>query len=152
MFPAPALVSFNRHGGEVIPGFELLMSQSNGTPGTIYYTLDGSDPRLTAISPGVGTSTIFVSENAAKRVLVPIRAISDNWKGGERFNDSAWSACLGSPGGLGYERSSGYADLITFDLEAQMYRKNATCYIRIPFAFRCQLGRLRLYDAEGALR
>jgi len=46
MFPDTALVSFNRHGGEIIPGFELLMSQSNGSPGTIYYTLDGSDPRL----------------------------------------------------------------------------------------------------------
>jgi len=46
MFPDLALVSFNQHGGDVEPGFQLLMSQSNGTPGTIYFMLDGSDPRL----------------------------------------------------------------------------------------------------------
>jgi hypothetical protein len=121
-----------KHGGRISPTDRFSMT---ATTGTIYYTLDGSDPRLLRASPEAGTGTTFVSENAAKRVLVPIRPISDNWKGGESFNDSSWSACVGSPGGLGYERSSGYTDLITLDLEAQMYRKNATCYIRIPFAF-----------------
>lgn len=45
MFPEVALVSFNRHGGEVEPGFRVTMTQGNGTTGTIHYTLDGSDPR-----------------------------------------------------------------------------------------------------------
>ncbi len=44
MFPDPALVSFNQFGGGIVPGFQLLMSQSNGAPGTIYYAL-GTDPR-----------------------------------------------------------------------------------------------------------
>lgn len=44
---------FNQHGGEISPGFRLLMSQDSGNPGTIYYSLDGSDPRLWggAVSP-----------------------------------------------------------------------------------------------------
>lgn len=50
MFPDQALVSFNQAGGDITPGFQLLMSQGDGIPGTIYYTLDGIDPRL----PGGG--------------------------------------------------------------------------------------------------
>ena len=44
MFPDEAIVSFNRHGGHVESGFRLTMTQSNGTPGTIYYAFD-VDPR-----------------------------------------------------------------------------------------------------------
>ncbi|MBI4600958.1 MAG: chitobiase/beta-hexosaminidase C-terminal domain-containing protein, partial [Planctomycetes bacterium] len=64
MFPEAALVSFNQHGGEVPPGFRLLMAQSNGTPGTIHYTLDGSDPRLRggAVNPG---AAVFADDTAA---------------------------------------------------------------------------------------
>jgi len=131
-YPRVEAPAFSHLTAQVNPGFNLTMS---APAGTIYYSLDGSDPRLTAMSPEIGISTTFVSENAAKRVLVPIRPISDSWKGDGIFDDSRWSVCLGGPGGLGYERSSGYTDLITFDLEAQMYRKNATCYIRVPFAF-----------------
>jgi len=125
---------FSQQGGEISAGDTLSMTSLGRSP-QIYYTLDGSDPRLTTVSLPSSISTTLVAENTSKRVFVPVRTVSDNWKGGEPFNDSAWSACLGSPGGLGYERSSGYTDLITFDLEAQMYRNNATCYIRIPFAF-----------------
>ena len=46
---APAPPSFNQQGGSVDPGFTLAMS----SPGTIYYTLDGSDPR--ALAGPVGT-------------------------------------------------------------------------------------------------
>lgn len=45
MFPDLGLVSFNQHGGEVAPGFQVHLTQGNGNAGTIYYTLDGSDPR-----------------------------------------------------------------------------------------------------------
>jgi hypothetical protein len=43
--------------------------------------------------------------------------------------------CTGSPGGVGYERDTGYESLISLDLESQMYGsgKNNTCYIRVPF-------------------
>ena len=46
MFPTEARVSFNQHGGEVESGFEVTMSQSGGTSGTIYFAADGADPRL----------------------------------------------------------------------------------------------------------
>ncbi|MFZ2148458.1 MAG: lamin tail domain-containing protein, partial [Sedimentisphaerales bacterium] len=121
-----------KHGGQILPAHRFSMT---ATTGTIYYTLDGSDPRLPQTSPGISTTTTLVAENAAKRVLVPIRSISNNWKGGGSFNDSSWLTCTGSPGGVGYEAGSGYENFISLDLEGLMYRKNATCYIRIPFAF-----------------
>ena len=83
----------------------------------------------------ITTTTTLVYEQADKRVLVPTGSISDDWKGGGPFNDSAWALCTGGPGGVGYETGSGYQSLITLDTEAQMYGsgKNNTCYIRVPF-------------------
>ena len=46
MFPDEAIISFSEPAGELEPGTDVAMSQSNGTSGTIYYTTDGSDPRL----------------------------------------------------------------------------------------------------------
>ena len=49
MYPAVAdgaeAPGFSQNGGNIQPGFNLVMTNPNG-PGTIYYTLDGSDPRL----------------------------------------------------------------------------------------------------------
>jgi len=130
MFPDTALVSFNEQGGEVIPGFELLMSQNNGTAGTIYYTLDGSDPRVQDMPQQANT---LVPENAGKRAIVPIDTISENWKGGGDFDDSAWLVSTGGTGGVGFERTMGFEDFISLNLLEQMYARNATCYVRIPF-------------------
>ncbi|MCP4607254.1 MAG: hypothetical protein GY845_00875 [Planctomycetes bacterium] len=133
MFPDFALVSFNRHGGQVLPGFKLNMSQSNGTSGTIYYTLDGSEPALQTVQQGTTTSTTLVTESASKRVLVPTRSIGSSWRGGGVFNDSSWILSSGSPGGVGYERSSGYQNYISLNVQAQMYNGNTSCFVRIPF-------------------
>jgi len=118
---------FYKHGGPILKNNMLSIT---ATTGTILYSLDGSDLR----SPGTSQqATTLVPENAEKRVLVPTGPISDNWKGGGIFSDQAWARCTGSPGGVGYERSSGYQQLITLDVQEEMYAKNNTCYIRIPF-------------------
>ncbi len=44
-YPDLDAVEFNKPGGSVIAGFELVMTNPN-TTGTIYYTTDGSDPKL----------------------------------------------------------------------------------------------------------
>jgi hypothetical protein len=44
--------TFNQNGGPVSVGFNLTMTNPNGS-GTIYYTLDGADPRL----PGGSVNT-----------------------------------------------------------------------------------------------
>jgi len=118
-----------QHGGRIPAAHVLSMTAPLGT---IYYSTDGNDPRLPA-QQNIVSNVTLVAENAAKRVIVPSRSISSNWKGGGTFNDSAWTLSTGSPGGIGYERSSGYQNYISLDLEDQMYNGNNTCYIRIPF-------------------
>ena len=106
MFPDMALISFNQHGGEIIPGFELLMSQSNGTPGTIYYTLDGSDPRLwggsinpnAAIFEDATTSMTLISRGSVWRYKDDGSDQGAAWRY-LNFNDDSWAA---GPAQLGY--------------------------------------------------
>jgi hypothetical protein len=126
-----------KHGGYVQSGSQLTMTPANAT---IYYTLDGSDPRLIggsvnpkAVNLQTGTSggqVVLVAESASKRVLVPSAAVSDNWKGGQAFDDSSWTA---GTGGVGYERSSGYETFIGLNMQQQMYNKAIGCFVRIPF-------------------
>jgi hypothetical protein len=78
-----------------------------------------------------------VAEDATKRVLVPKTNIGSGWSSDIHFDDSAWRLCSGAPGGVGYERSSGYENLITLDVGDDMYNggvnPNTSCYIRIVF-------------------
>ncbi|MHC4326307.1 MAG: CotH kinase family protein, partial [Planctomycetota bacterium] len=115
-------------GGQINNDFSLTMSTPTGK---IYYTLDGSDPRS---SDTPQQANALVPESADKRVIVPVGPIGENWKGGGDFDDSAWFSCTGSPGGVGFERTTGYQDFITLNLIEQMYARNATCYVRIPFS------------------
>jgi len=130
MFPDTAIISFDPFGGEISDNFELVMLQSNGTSGTIYYTIDGSDPRA---SEAPAAAVVLVPEAAAKRTIVPTAPISDDWKGGGDFDDSDWIPSTSAPGGVGFERTSGYQEYFSLDLLEQMYGINATCYVRIPF-------------------
>jgi len=123
-----------QHGGEISSEDSLSM---NAPTGTIFYTLDGSEPRSSGTSQQQATA--LVPENADKRAIVPVGDISDDWKGGGDFDDSAWLPCTGSHGGVGFERTSGYQDFISLDLKEQMYARNATCYVRIPFTMALKL-------------
>lgn len=117
-----------QHGGRIAENSLLSMT---GTAGTIWYTLDGSDPRRPAQSGrNENPTTTLAPESAVKRVLVPTGPIDPAWNTSETFRDSTWST---TTGGIGYERGSGYDQYIDLDVESQMYRRNGTCYIRIPF-------------------
>jgi hypothetical protein len=131
-----------QHGGYVSAGDVLTIINPNRT-GIIYYTLDGTDPGIPGMPPQQVIDTTFVAEDAPKRVLVPTQAISDVWKGSGAFNDSSWTSVSGSPGGVGYERGSGYQNYISLDVESQMYNRRPGCYIRIPFEVNRDL---RTYD------
>ena len=70
---------FNQHGGEISSGFGLTMMTPNGQPGAIYYTLDGSDPRLPggAINPSAlifGGSPVTLTGGT----VVKTRALNGN--------------------------------------------------------------------------
>ncbi len=121
-----------QHGGQISAGDILTITNPNSS-GTIYYTLDGTDPGVPGTIAQQVVDTTFVAENSPKRVLVPTSEINNTWKGADDFDDSGWMVVTGPPGGVGYERGSGYQNYITLDVESQMYNKRPGCYIRIPF-------------------
>jgi hypothetical protein len=83
LYPALPAPSFNRHGGVVEPGFLLSMTAPEEAAGTIYFTLDGSDPREYGTGAVAPTARIHAG---------PI-ALNDRTHVKARFHDgAAWSA------------------------------------------------------------
>jgi hypothetical protein len=72
LYPNVEAPRFNQHGGDFLPGFALTMS---APVGAIYYTMDGSDPRLAGggVSPGAqaygAAIPLSTSVTASARVL-----------------------------------------------------------------------------------
>ncbi len=115
-----------QHGGYISSGDQLSMVDPCSA-GTIYYTLDGNDPR---VEPRA-VSTELVGVDAAKKVLIPTYDIGTSWRGGsEPYDDSGWTSGFGT---VGYDTGTGYDELIDMDVEGDMYGQNSTCLIRIPF-------------------
>ncbi|MEC7638290.1 MAG: lamin tail domain-containing protein, partial [Verrucomicrobiota bacterium] len=129
---------FNQFGGEVSSNFILRISDPNNwARSTIYYTTDGTDPRVPGNSRGIVTT--LIKEDSNCEVLVPSEA-----NGGSTLTVSEWTNSSTPPNsakwtsgtqGVGIERSpSGtYDSNIGVDVEEEMYRINPTVYIRVPF-------------------
>ena len=104
--------------------------------GTIYYTTDSSDPLLSEASQA-GEQIVLIAEAADKKVLVPKSNVGTAWRTDLNFDDSGWQLCSGTPGGIGYEKGSGYESLITLDVGDDMHydggNPNSSCYVRIQF-------------------
>jgi hypothetical protein len=85
---------FSQHGGSVPQGHTLTLGAGSGT---IYYTLDGSDPRLPGgtISPAalsvVATSTTFIPLGSSWRFRDTGSLPAANWFS-PAYDDSAWAA------------------------------------------------------------
>ena len=134
LFPAFYPPTFDIPGGIVTSGTVAAM---RAPAGTIYYTVDGTDPRQI---PGVSNEQIFafVPESASKRVLVPSSDIGSAWRNQLDFSDSDWMVCSGFPGGIGYEKESGYEPYVKLDVSGRMHSPtttipNPSCYIRTLF-------------------
>ena len=99
--------------------------------GTVWYTLDGTDPRVSGSDSGGDSETLtLAAEAAAKTVLVPTGPVDEAWQGGGAFSDTAW---ISGSGGAGYENSNGYQNYFDIDVRSQMVQGNTSCYLRIPF-------------------
>jgi hypothetical protein len=79
LFPSISVPQFNQQGGTVNSGFALLMAPSTAT---IYYTLDGTDPRRPggAVAPG------------AVRYTGPVRLTESTLIKARTFENTDWSA------------------------------------------------------------
>jgi hypothetical protein len=144
LFPSIDAPVFNingsyKHGGYISTSDTLTITDSCSTA-TVYYTLDGSDPRVPSevVPPD---TTVLVSDSASKKVRVPTSDIGTTWQGGsEPYDDSSWTS---GTSGVGYERGTGYETFIGIDVDTTMYNINTTCYIRIPFNVdACDIGQI----------
>ncbi len=122
---------YNTDGGAVETNFVVEISKPTGAAGTIYYTLDGTDPRI-----GNGDPLILVTEDSELKATIPSAEIPGwNTTG---FDDSGWTS---GTGGVGYENNPGdsvnYTSFINLDVSS-MHNSNSTCYIRIPFEITAQ--------------
>lgn len=83
-----AAPTFNNYGGQVSPGFDVTITKPVGSPGAaeIYYTTDGSDPRLVGgnANPAAlhGTGPLTVDIDVAKQIKARIK------------NGSTWSPII----------------------------------------------------------
>jgi hypothetical protein len=144
LYPATSAPVLNQHGGDVAKGFRATLSAPSGT---IYYTVDGSDPRLPggAISPGASE----YDDGTVSQTMVPHGAVwkfldtgadlgasdivvghpaysSAQWKHPD-FGDSGWAS---GPAVFGY----GEADVVTpVSYGPSSTNKYITTYFRHSF-------------------
>ncbi|GIV33050.1 MAG: hypothetical protein KatS3mg031_0585 [Chitinophagales bacterium] len=73
-YPSLNPPDFSKRGGSVAAGFQLNMTNPNGT-GTIYYTTDGSDPRMYggAVAPSAVNYTGAITLNTASAVKARVK-------------------------------------------------------------------------------
>ncbi|MEN6428183.1 MAG: lamin tail domain-containing protein, partial [Phycisphaerales bacterium] len=122
-----------QHGGHAATGASLSMTAGAGD---IWYTLDGTDPRVPGTAPQPGETVTLVAEDALKQVFVPTGPVSDAWRMDPAFSAATWQVGFG---GVGFERSTGYENYFSIDVQDAMYQQNATCYIRMPFVVTAEM-------------
>jgi len=117
---------FSVYGGRVASGSPLSMTSQDGE--AIYFTTDGSDPRI-----GFEVTPVdWIEEGAPMRVFVPLNNdLGSSWRGGaEPFDDSGWM--MGTS--VGYEISPGnYVGLFDLNVLDEMRGKSPSCLVRMTF-------------------
>jgi hypothetical protein len=131
LYPSVPAPQFAQRGGDVDRGFEVLMSSSAPL---IYYTLDGTDPRL--VGGGVAPTALVYDTGVTTQSLISAGATwkyldngSDQgtaWRA-KAFNDSSWSA---GPAKLGYGEGN-EATVVSYGDNPQS--KHITTYFRRSF-------------------
>lgn len=92
-YPATPPPVFNQYGGSVTSGFSVAFSAPSGT---VYWTVDGSDPRLagggispTAMATGAASFVQYFTTGSVWRFLSNSNAPPTNWAAAG-FDDSLW--------------------------------------------------------------
>ena len=130
LYPDTDAPEFARHGGSVPADFELTIESPDG--GSIYYTLDGSDPRVPATGAEVITH-VLVDEFASKRAWMPADGSLDATWFAEDFDHGGWAS---GTKGAGYEDQGRYDPLLDPDLDFSDQVNETdqeTVYVRTEF-------------------
>ena len=130
-YPSTDAPDFSQHGGQVSSNYQLTIDSNSD--GTIYYTVDGSDPRIPA-SAAVVTDHVLVPEVTSKRALMPTDNSNQNSWFLSNFDDSSWPS---GTKGSGYDSANGrYQSIIDSSLnfgDQASSSKVETIYMRIKF-------------------
>lgn len=120
-------------GDPVAPGDKLVLSAKSGT---IYYTLDGTDPLAWNTKEVTAQTWTLFPASVDKRVLVPTPDIGTVWLQPD-FDDSGWMLCTGAPGGVGFSTVASVSSLVSLNVQDKMAstaaQPNNSCYVRVPF-------------------
>jgi hypothetical protein len=172
LYPTVGVPRFTpQRGGVIAPGFVLSLTPPTGQAGTLYYTTDGSDPRL----PGGAVSPMALAFNAVPReeILVPV---ASEWRyldngsdlgsseivvghpvyGSAHWNHPAFADAAWASGGapLGYGSISG-ATIQTPVGFGDPLMRHTTTYFRRTFTvseiWRFSNLRLRILRDDGAV-
>lgn len=106
------------------------LTNNSGSPGTIFYTTDGSDPQ-----PPDGATvvdTLILDQGAAATALIPSAA-----NGGAELTLNEWTGPAAPPNAAAWTAGStgigfAYDGLVGLDVSA-MKGENASAYARVPF-------------------
>ncbi|MDB6154394.1 MAG: hypothetical protein JWL90_2847 [Chthoniobacteraceae bacterium] len=136
LFPSFNAPTLNQFGGYIANGAEVRMT---GYGGTIYYTLDGSDPRL--LGGGLNPAAQVYTSATTNDVMIPLNGVwkflgdgsnqGTAWRA-SGFNDFAWPS---GPGEFGYGDGdeATVTPYVDTDSVAAGVQKNATTYFRRSF-------------------
>ncbi|MCY2952158.1 MAG: lamin tail domain-containing protein [Planctomycetota bacterium] len=80
LYPTLQAPKYNQNGGVIPSGFTLTITNPNSSS-TLYYTTDGSDPRLPggAIAPGANTYSASIPITATTRVQARVLSTNGKW-------------------------------------------------------------------------
>jgi hypothetical protein len=129
LFPSLAAPTLSQSGGTVAAGYPLSFT---GTTGSVYFTLDGSDPRL----PGGGVSPSAQAWNGSTQTLVPTGSSWKYWDQGSLpatdwhspgYQDSSWPSGAAQ---LGYGDGD-ETTVVSFGTNSN--NKHATTWFRRTF-------------------
>ncbi len=95
-----------------------------------------------------GLMVRLVPVDAGKMAIAPFEDIRD-WNSDPALVDTAWTYCVGAPGGIGFDDSGDYNEHITLNIGPTMQGRQNTCYIRAKFDLNSTLKKELDYLAIG---
>jgi len=78
LYPLIDAPEFHRHGGAIASGFKLTMTNPNGSTGTIFYKLDGTDPRAEGGAKASGATQYTGAPALVRTSCVKARVYKSN--------------------------------------------------------------------------